>query len=180
MQVEKEKRKRKRIQKPAPYYVFFIVLAGMVVLVWITLFNTAPDTTPVSDPSEYEQYYTGEEAREIINERLAITLPTSIGRMVIYHRLNQGNYTAYIRFDIPPNTLTGMIHFSPKLCFDFPLRENFNPYENVFFLGEDWWQPDDAEVFAGGRCRGDYYFYNILVDQTNPEWWIVYIHISST
>ena len=43
----------------------------------------------------------------------------------------------------------------------------------------DWWQPQQSEDNLSGSCGNDPY-YHILIDQTDPDTWIVYLTANTT
>ena len=104
----------------------------------------------------------------------------------------QGSDTVQVSFKEPPEDLAEFIEQS---CIE-PLEADFNPLDNpanrnpgiffpeaerkgllAFMFGR--WEPLEVRQFAGskGYCRDDYR-YSMVVDQSNPGLYTVYLQMS--
>lgn len=80
-----------------------------------------------------------------------------------------------IRFELPPDKLEG---FLDELCFSEEELSSDYPTSNSQMV--PWWRPDDATKHVGGKCidwdTGK--FYSIIIDQSNPDSYIIYLAVS--
>lgn len=90
-------------------------------------------------------------------------------------------YTSYSAFQSTRSMLRFTLHSSGLSDF----IENFCPGMELteggynFLYNEkniDWWKPEDAKVYFAGRCvRNNIAIYQLLVDKTNPDAFLIYI-----
>ena len=93
----------------------------------------------------------------------------------------------WLRFDVQPNALQGLLAGSPRLaCDDLALIDNLRPEFSFIELGPEersaltWWTPDEARTFVGSDCVGeDLTAYKMLVATENPSRWTVYMEITA-
>lgn len=115
----------------------------------------------------------GDDARENSLSYTGILIPENATDIYFDYYAWQ-DYEAYIRFSLLVNEVELWLETS-ALCFDVPLDgSNFPRMENNFV---SWWQPADAETYITGQQCGNNPYYNILVDQTDNNTWIIYIEV---
>jgi hypothetical protein len=81
-----------------------------------------------------------------------------------------------ISFQIPPDNLDVFLN---QLGFTSKLKVGVNPFHtNSHTLdGNDWWRPETAKSFVGGSITKSESFYDILVDQTSADYFLVYLMV---
>jgi hypothetical protein len=81
-----------------------------------------------------------------------------------------------VRFRIPhPDTN----EFLMALGFKLPLESNMNPFHpnSVTLSGNNWWTPEAAKTFVGGSFTKSESFYDVLVDTTDAESYVIYLMV---
>lgn len=165
-----EKPKRKQKGQPWPWWTkfgiaFVIVLAvGGVAFFAFTMWAM----NDVFGNINFD--WQGDEARTKAQDLLDVTFPDEAANFHM-HYITWQDWHASIRFEIPATVGTGWV--SQQLCFGELAR---NP-GLIYVLPNDsldWWQPQQSEDNLSGSCGNDPY-YHILIDQTDPNTWIVYL-----
>ncbi len=89
-----------------------------------------------------------------------------------FHVFPSPDYWHRIRFELPPDKLEG---FLDEFCFSEEELSSDYPTSNSQMV--PWWRPDDATKHVGGSCQGQNYgkLYSIIIDQSNPDSYIIYL-----
>ena len=119
----------------------------------------------------------GEDARTQIEQSLKTTLPDSATNFYYYFTQWQ-DYFMQMRFDLSQSDMDAFLDNIRHLCFDLPLDANLMPF-GARETKKTWWRPRGAEQFSGATC-GDNPYWQMMIDLSNDETWIVYvIHFSA-
>ncbi|MCB9458198.1 MAG: hypothetical protein H6670_01015 [Anaerolineaceae bacterium] len=170
--MEKSKRKQKRQSWPwwakLGLAFFILIVIGGAAYFAFTLWAV----NDVFRDTNFE--WQGDEARSKAEELLDVTLPEPATDFRM-HYTTWLDWFASIRFEIPAEVGTEWVS---QMCFDELAR---NPGLSYIWPNDSlsWWQPEQAQDYLSGSCGNDPY-YRILIDQTDPDHWIVYISANTT
>ncbi|HMQ54927.1 MAG TPA: hypothetical protein PKE64_22195 [Anaerolineae bacterium] len=82
------------------------------------------------------------------------------------------DYLALLRFKITADHLNDL---TTALGFTKPLRQNYQPFPVQLSEAPSWWQPQNAQRFIGGSVLVPGLSRELLVDQTSPQAYTVYL-----
>lgn len=82
------------------------------------------------------------------------------------------DYLALLRFKIPADQLNDLTN---ALGFTKPLRQDYQPFPAQLSEAPSWWQPQKAQRFRGGSVLVPGLSRELLVDQTSPHAYTVYL-----
>jgi len=122
------------------------------------------------------EYVTGEKAPNRVEHILNVSLPNQAQYIDVAYGKWQ-NFPIKMRFSLPAD-VTELWLSDSGLCFD-NLVETDTINLHLGYPNPDWWQLENVEKFVSDEC-GDDPYYKILIDQTDSEWWIIYIQVISS
>ncbi|MEO1448790.1 MAG: permease prefix domain 2-containing transporter [Bacteroidota bacterium] len=176
-------------RKPVIWHSLLGIFMPVVILIsYVILWNAQPESGPIGFYHHISSFE-GQEATEKAEELTKITLPTHATNIhVAKPSTGMLNWSAWIRFDVPPEAFETWMGTGPK-CFttsdveqihssvekpvDFTQRKERQP------TGATWWTPEQATHYSSAHCRAcpncepDYYMF---VDKSQEAKWIVYIY----
>lgn len=166
-----EKPKRK------PSNLWKWLLAGTLVIFGLCALAFVAFAYWAADSWDIDAEFSGSEAKTNIEELIAAPLPESATEIHLYYLAWQ-DFFAYIRFDAPAEDILAWLEEN-DFCFK-DLKENEQAY--LFREAEElaWWRPNEASRYAVSEQCGENPYYELVIDQTNPDFWIVYLVIFST
>jgi len=177
---EKEKKKNRPSNQRA-YLRGDVILLIMIIVLGILLV-VAYFSSPIigTDPDYFREKFIdvdGDSARNRIEQFLGTFLPISASNLHFSASpLNQSEQT---RFDLRSDDVPAFLDSIGHLCFEMPLQENFMPFgyhEN----NKTWWRPHSATQFMGSQTCGDNPIWQLMVDQSDDDMWIIYMIAWST
>ena len=80
----------------------------------------------------------------------------------------------YLRFHLPPQLLDQLL---ASLQFDTPLKPSFMPFTFEAQPDLDWWLRNEPISFSGGSKYTEEKVFEIVVDQTDQQLYIIYLRI---
>lgn len=161
---------RRKYIFPCGLILLIILIAGIVFVGFYVLPNAVSGVVDFLEP-----------AKETIEQQnlkkyLNISLPATITNFhgVAYNFMQ--SRIIGVRFQISP---TDLDKFLNDLGFTAALQTGVNPFHpnSLTLAGNDWWTPETAKVFVGGSFTKPESFYDVLVDQTNPEQFAIYMMV---
>lgn len=117
-------------------------------------------------------------AENRIEENLQFELPVNSENVLFYQRWSDETKVRF-QFSAPPEEITVWLEH-PNLCFETPLNgDNVEAHGWHYY---DWWNPSSVTAVVTGTCRTDrnrlkHISQQILIDQTQSDYWIVYFII---
>jgi len=115
----------------------------------------------------------GESARTQIEQHLGMTLPDSVSNLHYYYNSLQVVFMQS-RFDLPADDVSAFLDNISLICMDKLLQDN------VIMFGSPnnkkaWWHPHTAEQFVRIEECGDNPYWQLMIDQSDDDIWVVYI-----
>ncbi len=119
----------------------------------------------------------GIDTRADLERFLKTSLPAdATGLEMVDYNIALQEAAVNVRFEV---SAASVDPFLSKLGFAPPLEEGEYPFrENDVDIIEyfNWWKPQTAKVFAGGMVsKNTQEYWTVLVDQTNPDRYVVYL-----
>jgi|GEM_PF-2701864 len=151
-----------------------LVIAVVMIIGKLLIFGLVMSDDFLSDST----YLSGTDAVAVIEQTLGVTVPESADNFTYYYTAWL-DYYMRIRIDMSPDDAPIFLQQMSITCLQSPLQDNLMPFRTVEG-DDDWWQPYSAEVYSGVEQCGDNPYWSLVVDQTNPDMWIVYIESFST
>jgi hypothetical protein len=160
--------------------LLLIFLIGLGICGVVAFRLLAPSTSPDSILMVTD----GQNARLATEAYFETRLPPAPATNQFYLARKQDDY--WIRFDVQPNELHGLLASSQRLvCHDLDLLDGLRPQFAYMDLRLEernaliWWTPNSAQAFVGSDCVGeDLTAYKMLVDTANATTWTVYMEIT--
>ncbi|HLK96163.1 MAG TPA: hypothetical protein VK364_00200 [Hymenobacter sp.] len=109
--------------------------------------------------------------RATIEQYARIKLPASATDIHSYTESGMDRIIL-VRFTLPAGALE---QFLRDAGYSEPLRNNYNPVSAWPEEKFDWWNPDQAQSFRGGKAAEPGFWKNIFVDASDPQTSIVYL-----
>jgi hypothetical protein len=150
--------------------ILLIAVAGVSLFI-VVIGNAISATT--SRGRFYE--LRGEAVRDFFSE-YSFPLPDDADDLYVYR--SYLDFSAYLRFSASPQSVEAWLNGN-DFCFT-ELIENEPAY---LFRDEpnlSWWQANTATRYAVAHQCGTNPYYELVIDQSNPELWIVYLIIFTT
>lgn len=176
----RKKKKNGRIRSKRVWIVagvFAIVI--MLIIGKLLLFGIG---TVVLDSflSEGDVNISSDDAIPSIEKALGADLPESASNLNYYYTAWQ-DWFMRIRVDMPPQDALQYISQTGVECLQGqPLQEGVNDMTSV--AGDpEWWQPSSATSYSGmEQCNhNNNIFWSMMIDQSDPDLWILYFEAFS-
>lgn len=177
--IDQPKKKKKR---PYNLYVrlrWFLVSAILIVLGFVGIAAILPVCGCSPAVREVMTYETtvidvdGEAARSQIEQQFNIILPDTASNLYYYYKTYRV-FFMQTRFDLPSDDASAFLDSIDHMCFEQPLTDNLMPFGSPESK-KPWWQPRSATHFMGAENCGDNPYWQLMVDQSDDDIWIVYI-----
>jgi len=138
-----------------------------IFLLILFLFVIVPILENIDIDTEYDL--------EEIEKYLGTELPTD-AQNIHYSSSTFQEVSIYLVFNASPNNLE---NFLKHFCFDMPLNEQYNPFDNSVdsHYTTSWWTPLSVERYSGGTCNNKGNLYKVLIDKTDPVDQKLYLYV---
>lgn len=165
-------------KKPSRWMVWLIGIAVVIVIGCGLLFLYYAQSVTTSVFQSDVVNLDGEEARAFIeSEPYSLPLPADAKDIYVHYTAWQ-DWFEYIRFSAKPEDIESWLNEN-----DFCFKELIENEPSYFFRDEanlDWWQANEASRYAIAEQCGNDPFYELVIDQSNSDSWIVYIVVFTT
>ncbi len=172
--------RKKKKNNPNRWYIR--VLLGVLIVACVILIGAVVMFNALFDHEFMANYllinYKGDEATTAIELALGTTIPDSATNLYYYDSVWQ-DYFMRIRVGLPADEVQDFLNSVTVECLQQPLQDNITPPYSIA-AQEEWWLSSNTTSYVGISQCGNNPYWSLVIDQSDPDVWILYILSFST